>query len=254
MKYNQEKGKIIVEIEKSEIAGNKKSPEEIKIQKDLHDGHLKKNNAREREEYDGLTLREMRRKHSIPTSVGGQEILDAYNTDKIGTVKKEESAEEIAHQRKVLDQAKMELEWDRKERESRRDLEGEETEARRSNPEESSASRANPQTGVGADVERGVFSSDHLDTGYGLACDIRRVVLYEGLKRDPRTGKSVVTGNMTRQYMNPGQALERTITLEGHIELDKFSVEMMALEDVVILRDLCNNQLNSMVKKVSVHR
>jgi hypothetical protein len=52
--------------------------------------------------------------------------------------------------------------------------------------------------------------------------------------------------------MNPGQVLERTITLEGHIELDKFSVEMMALEDVVILRDLCNNHLNSMVKKVSI--
>ncbi len=241
-----------MEIEKSEIAGNKKSPEEIKKQKDLHDGHLKTNNARERTEFDGLTLREMRRKHSIPTSVGGQEILDAYNTDKLDTVRKEETAEEIAHQRKVLDQAKMELEWDRKERDSRRDLEGEETEQRRSRPEESSASRANPLTGVGADVERGVFSSDHLDTGYGLACDIRRVVLYEGLKRDPRTGKSVVTGNMARQYMNPGQALERTITLEGHIEIDKFSVEMMALEDVVILRDLCNNHLNTMVKKVSI--
>ena len=223
-------------------------------QKKLHDAVVKKSVTREREkEYDGLTLREMRRKHSIPESVGGQEILDAYKADKVGTVRKEESAEEIAHQRKVLDQAKMELEWDRKERDSRQDLEGEENESRRSKPEESSASRANPQTGVGADVERGVFSSDHLDTGYGLACDIRRVVLYEGLKRDPRTGKSVVTGNMARQYMNPGQALERTITLEGHIELDKFSVEMMALEDVVILRDLCNNHLNSMVKKVSVH-
>ena len=33
MKYNQEKGKIIVKIEKSEIAGNKKSPEEAKKQK-----------------------------------------------------------------------------------------------------------------------------------------------------------------------------------------------------------------------------
>ena len=98
-----------------------------------------------------------------------------------------------------------------------------------------------------------MFSSDHLDTGYGLACDVRRVVLYEGLKRDPRTGQSVATSDMARQYMNPGQILERTITLEGHIELDKFSVEMMALEDVVILRDLCNNHLNSMVKKVSVH-
>jgi len=222
-------------------------------QKKLHDAQVKKSETREREkEYDGLTLREMRRKHSIPTSVGGQEILDAYNTDKLGTVKKEESAEEIAHQRKVLDQAKMELEWDRKERESRRDLEGEETEARRSNPEESSASRANPQTGVGADVERGVFSSDHLDTGYGKAADIRRVVLYEGLRRDPRTGQSVATADLARQYMNPGQVLERTITLEGHIEIDKFSVEMMALEDVVILRDLCNNHLNSMVKKVSI--
>ena len=141
-----------MKIQKAEVAGSKKSPEEIKIQKDLHDGHLKIHNARERTEFDGLTLREMRRKHSIPTSVGGQEILDAYNADKLGTVRKEETAEEIAHQRKVLDQAKMELEWDRKERDSRRDLEGEETEQRRSRPEESSASRANPLTGVGADV------------------------------------------------------------------------------------------------------
>ena len=57
---------------------------------------------------------------------------------------------------------------------------------------------------------------------------------------------------MARQYMNPGQVLERTLTLEGHIELDKFSIEMMALEDVVILRDLCNEHLNQMVKKVSI--
>ena len=226
--------------------------EHNKKQKALHDDNVKKHEAREKTEYDGLTLKEMRRKHSIPLNVGGQEILDAYKADKVDTVRKEETAEEIAHQRKVLDQAKMELEWDRKERDSRKDLEGEEVEAKRSRPEDSTAHRANPQTGVGKDVERGVFSSDHLDTGYGLACDIRRVVLYEGLKRDPRTGKSVVTGNMTRQYMNPGQALERTITLEGHIEIDKFSVEMMALEDVVILRDLCNDYLNSMVKKVSI--
>ena len=46
--------------------------------------------------------------------------------------------------------------------------------------------------------------------------------------------------------------LERTLTLEGHIEIDKFSVEMMTLEDVVILRDLCNAHLNQMVKKVSI--
>ena len=226
---------------------------EIKKQKAIHDEKVEQHETRERkEEYDGLTLKEMRRKHSIPLNVGGQEILDAYKADNVDIVKKEESAEEIAHQRKILDQAKMELEWDRKERDSRQDLEGEENESRRSKPEESSASRANPQTGVGADVERGVFSSDHLDTGYGKAADIRRVVLYEGLKRDPRTGKSVATGNMARQYMNPGQVLERTITLEGHIEIDKFSVEMMALEDVVILRDLCNDHLNSMVKKVSI--
>ena len=223
-------------------------------QKKLHDKVLKRNEKREREkEYDGLTLKEMRRKHGIPDAVGGQEILDAYKADNVGTVRKEESAEEITHQRKILDQAKMELEWDRKERDSRRDLEGEENEKRGSKPEESQARRANPQTAPDSTVDMGVFSSDHLDTGYGLACDVRRVVLYEGLRRDPRTGQSVATGNMARQYMNPGQILERTITLEGHIELDKFSVEMMALEDVVILRDLCNNHLNSMVKKVSVH-
>ena len=223
-------------------------------QKKLHDAQVKKSETREREkEYDGLTLREMRRKHGIPPEVGGQEILDAYKADKVGTIRKEETAEEIAHQRKILDQAKMELEWDRKERDSRRDLEGEENEKRGSKPEESQARRANPQTAPDGTVDKGVFSSDHLDRGYGLACDVRRVVLYEGLRRDPRTGQSVATSDMARQYMNPGQILERTITLEGHIELDKFSVEMMALEDVVILRDLCNNHLNSMVKKVSVH-
>ena len=223
-------------------------------QKKIHAGQVKKSETREREkEYDGLTLREMRRKHGIPESVGGQEILDAYKADNVGTVRKEENVEEIAHQRKILDQAKMELEWDRKERDSRRDLEGEENEKRGSKPEESQARRANPQTAPDGAVDKGVFSSDHLDHGYGLACDVRRVVLYEGLRRDPRTGQSVATSDMARQYMNPGQILERTITLEGHIELDKFSVEMMALEDVVILRDLCNNHLNSMVKKVSVH-
>ena len=223
-----------------------------KKQKKLHGNLVEKIETRERKEYDGLTLPEMRRKHSIPHSVGSVDILEAYQADSMGTVKKEQSAEEITRQRKVLESAKMELEWDRKERDSRRDLEGEENEQRGSKPEESSARRANPQTGVGTDVERGVFSSDHLDTGYGLACDVRRVVLYEGLKRDPRTGKSVATGNMPRQYMNPGQVLERTLTLEGHIEIDKFSVEMMALEDVVILRDLCNNHLNSMVEKVKI--
>jgi len=229
-----------------------KSPEEIKKQQDYHDKHLKINNAREKTEYDGLTLVEMRRKHNIPSHFGGLEILEAYNADNISKVKKEETVEEIAHQRKVLESAKMELEWDRKERDARRDLEGEETEAKMSRPEESQARRANPQTGVGADVERGVFSSDHLDTGYGLACDIKRVVIYEGLPRDPRTGQSVATGTLAGQFMGVGQVLERTITLEGHIEIDKFSVEMMTLEDVVILRDLCNNHLNSMVKKISI--
>jgi len=232
----------------------KKTPEEIKKQKDYHDVNLKKNNARERTEYDGLTLAEMRRKHNIPTSIGGLEILDAYNTDKLNTVKREETVEEIAHHRKVLDTAKMELEWDRKERDSRKDLEGEETEARMARPEESQARRANPSTGAANDagVDRGVFSNDHLDTGYGLACDIKRVVIYEGLPRDPRTGQSVATGSLPGQFMGAGQVLERTITLEGHIEIDKFSVEMMTLEDVVILRDLCNNHLNSMVKKISI--
>ena len=183
-------------------------------QKKLHDKLVKKFEKREREkEYDGLTLKEMRRKHGIPDAVGGQEILDAYKADNIGTVRKEETREEIAHTRKVLETAKMELEWDRKERDSRRDLEGEENEKRGSKPEESQARRANPQTAPGGAVDKGVFSSDHLDRGYGLACDVRRVVLYEGLRRDPRTGQSVATSDMARQYMNPGQILERTITL-----------------------------------------
>ena len=94
-----------------------------KKQKTLHDDRVKKHEARERKEYDGLTLKEMRRNHTIPLNVGGQEILDAYTSDKVDTVRKEETAEEIAKQRKILDQAKMELEWDRKERDYRKDLE-----------------------------------------------------------------------------------------------------------------------------------
>ena len=180
------------------------------------------------------------------------QILEAYKEDKLNSVKREETAEEIAKQRKVLEQAKMELEWDRKEREARKDLEGEETEHKSSRPEESMSRRANPMTSQDGAVKQGVFSNEHMDHGYGAACDVRRVVLYEGLKRDPRTGQSVATNDLQRQYMNPGQVLERTLTLEGHIELDKFSIEMMALEDVVILRDLCNSHLNQMVKKVSI--
>ena len=69
-------------------------------QKKIHDKVKKKNVTREREkEYDGLTLREMRRKHGIPPEVGGQEILDAYKADKVGTVRKEESVEENVSKR-----------------------------------------------------------------------------------------------------------------------------------------------------------
>ena len=74
----------------------KKTDEQTKKQKALHDDGVKKHEAREKKEYDGLTLKEMRRKHSIPLNVGGQEILDAYKADKVDTVRKEETAEEIA--------------------------------------------------------------------------------------------------------------------------------------------------------------
>ena len=153
---------------------------------------------------------------------------------------------------KIIDYGKWKYAQSKKEREARKDLEGEETEHKSSRPEESMSRRANPMTSKDGTVKQGVFSNEHMDHGYGAACDVRRVVLYEGLKRDPRTGQSVATNDLQRQYMNPGQVLERTLTLEGHIELDKFSIEMMALEDVVILRDLCNSHLNQMVKKVSI--
>ena len=45
---------------------------------------------------------------------------------------------------------------------------------------------------------------------------------------------------------------DRIKRLQERGVIDKFSVEMMALEDVVILRDLCNAHLNQMVKKVSI--
>ena len=66
-----------------------KSDEEIKKQKDLHDDGVKKHETRERkEEYDGLTLKEMRRKHSIPLSVGGEQILEAYKADESESIAK----------------------------------------------------------------------------------------------------------------------------------------------------------------------
>ena len=90
---------------------------DAKTQKKTHDEGVVKHQKREREkEYDGLTLKEMRRKHGIGENIGGEEILAAYKEDKINSVKREETAEEIAKQRKILEQAKMELEWDRKER------------------------------------------------------------------------------------------------------------------------------------------
>ena len=53
-----------------------------KKQKAIHDELVVKHETRERkEEYDGLTLKEMRRKHSIPLSVGGEQILEAYKAD-----------------------------------------------------------------------------------------------------------------------------------------------------------------------------
>mgnify|MGYP000043442682 CR=1 FL=1 len=39
---------------------------EVKKQKDLHDSHLKINNARERTEYDGLTLQEIKKLNKLP--------------------------------------------------------------------------------------------------------------------------------------------------------------------------------------------
>ena len=120
---------------------------DAKTQKKTHDEGVVKHEKREREkEYDGLTLKEMRRKHGIGENIGGEEILAAYKEDKINSVKREETAEEIAKQRKILEQAKMELEWDRKEREARRDLEGEESEHKMSRPEETLSRRANPLT------------------------------------------------------------------------------------------------------------
>jgi len=72
-----------MKIQKVEQAGAIKTPEEVKKQKDLHDSILEKNNARERTEYGGLTLFEMRRKHGISGSVGSQEIMEAYKADNI---------------------------------------------------------------------------------------------------------------------------------------------------------------------------
>ena len=56
---------------------------DAKTQKKTHDEGVVKHEKREREkEYDGLTLKEMRRKHGIGEHVGGEEILAANKADK----------------------------------------------------------------------------------------------------------------------------------------------------------------------------
>ena len=55
---------------------------DAKTQKKTHDEGVVKHQKREREkEYDGLTLKEMRRKHGIGENIGGEEILAAYKEE-----------------------------------------------------------------------------------------------------------------------------------------------------------------------------
>ena len=65
---------------------------DAKTQKKAHDEGVVKHEKREREkEYDGLTLKEMRRKHGIGEHVGGEEILAAYKEEGSAYKKKQDT-------------------------------------------------------------------------------------------------------------------------------------------------------------------
>ena len=72
---------------------------------------------------------------------------------------------------------------------------------------------------------------------YGTAANVKRVVMYD---------------EVTREIQLPGfgapmQEL-RTMEIIGHIEVDKLSLQHMAVEDLVCLRDMCANVLDEKIK------
>ena len=81
---------------------------------------------------------------------------------------------------------------------------------------------------------------------YGTAANVKRVVMYDEVIREVQ-----MPG-----FGAPMQEL-RTMEIIGHIEVDKLSLQHMAVEDLVCLRDMCGHVLDEKIKsfgRVSFNR
>ena len=72
---------------------------------------------------------------------------------------------------------------------------------------------------------------------YGTAANVKRVVMYDEVAREV-------------QLPGFGAPMQewRTMEIIGHIEVDKLSLQHMAVEDLVCLRDMCANVLDEKIK------
>ena len=72
---------------------------------------------------------------------------------------------------------------------------------------------------------------------YGTAANVKRVVMYD---------------EVVREVQMPGIGAPinewRTMEIIGHIEVDKLSLQHMAVEDLVCLRDMCAHVLDEKIK------
>ena len=72
---------------------------------------------------------------------------------------------------------------------------------------------------------------------YGTAANVKRVVMYDDVIRE---GQMPGMGMPMQEW--------RTMEIVGHIEVDKVSLQHMAVEDLVCLRDMCANVLDEKLK------
>ena len=81
---------------------------------------------------------------------------------------------------------------------------------------------------------------------YGTAANVKRVVMYDEVVREVQMSG---IGAPMNEW--------RTMEIIGHIEVDKLSLQHMAVEDLVCLRDMCANVLDDKIKsfgRVSFNR
>ena len=72
---------------------------------------------------------------------------------------------------------------------------------------------------------------------YGTAANVKRVIMYDDVIRE---GQMPGMGMPMQEW--------RTMEIVGHIEVDKVSLQHMAVEDLVCLRDMCATVLDERIK------